>query len=150
LGNFLYELANPFEGAMGSATGFLAANARPGDRVYVSYGDLTARFYLRKLEVRGGQCGESLAGWGPPEWLFVRGFFRFIGRNIPGSDAQATLDWLNAIPWDQYGGIDLRIPDYPWESIPEPHLHWFRKPPEVAGQAALLSHRVASGPVHGR
>jgi hypothetical protein len=150
LGNFLYELANPFEGAMGTATGFLAANARLGDRLYVSYGDLTARFYLRGIEVRGGQSGESLSGWGPPEWLFVRGFFRFIGRTIPGSDAQATLDWLQAIPWDQYGAIDLGVNDIAWESIPEPQWHWFRKPPLERGQDAMISHRVANGPVHGR
>jgi 4-amino-4-deoxy-L-arabinose transferase-like glycosyltransferase len=150
LGNFLYELANPFEGSMGTATKYLAANARPGDRVYVSYGDLTARFYLTKLEVRGGQSGESLAGWGPPEWIFVRGFFRFIGRTIKGSDAQATLDWLDAIPWDQYMAIDLTIPDLAWESIPEPQWHWFRKPPIVPHQAATISWHVSDGPVHGR
>jgi hypothetical protein len=149
LGNFLYELANPYEGAMGTATEFLAANAHRGERVYVSYGDLTARFYLRGLEVRGGQSGESLAGWGPPEWIFVRSFFRFIGRTIPGSDAQATLDWLQAIPYDQYAGIDLRVRDMAWESIPEPQWHWFRKPPLERGEDAVISRRVANGPVHG-
>lgn len=151
LGNFLYELAYPFEGAMGTATVYLGQHARPGDRVYVSYGDLTARFYLTGLEIRGGQTGESLEGWGPPEWLVVRRFFRFIGRTVPGSDAQATLDWLNAMPWDRYEGIDLGVPDLAWESIPEPEWHWFRRPP--LGHAvgpAIISHQVSQGPVHGR
>jgi hypothetical protein len=142
LGNFLYELAHPFEGAMGQVTEYLGANSRPGDRVYVSYGDLTARFYLGGREVRGGQTGESLAGWGPPEWVVVRRFFRFIGRKIEGSDAQATMDWLAAIPWDHYEGISIPATDLAWESIPEPQWHWFRTPPVAEGQTVLISHRA--------
>jgi hypothetical protein len=138
LGNFALELVHPFEDAMGRVTEFIAMKGKPGDRVFVSYGDLVARFYLDGFEVRGGQSGESLEGWGPPEWIFVRLFFRFKGATIEGSDAQAVLDWLNhSVPWDQYQGIQLPTPDLPFPTIPEPQWHWFRPP--TSGDRAFLS-----------
>ncbi len=142
LGNFLTELTHPFEGAIGQVTELVAAHAHRGDRMYVSYEDLVARFYLTGVEVRGGQSGESLAGWGPPEWIFTRRFFRFIGPEVPGSDAQAVLDWLErAVPWSEYEALELPVPDLPGVSIPEPQWHWFVPP--TGGDRAVLARRQA-------
>jgi hypothetical protein len=88
-----------------------------------------ARFYLPQLEVRGGQSGESLTGWGPPEWMVVRRFFRFISPKMPGSDAAAVIDWVNTLPWAEYQVLELPVPDLAFESIPEPEWHYFYPPP---------------------
>ncbi|HXZ85773.1 MAG TPA: glycosyltransferase family 39 protein, partial [Myxococcota bacterium] len=135
LGNEVSELLHPFEGATGTMTKYIAANGHRGDRVFATYGDLTARFYLPGFEVRGGQSGERLAGWGPPEWVLVRRFFRF---NDDPNDVQAMLDWLNhEVPLREYEQIELPLPDLAWESIPEPQLHFFR-PPTEGKRATIL------------
>jgi hypothetical protein len=138
LGNLVLELIHPFEGAMGTITEYIRAHGHRGDRVFVSYGDLTARFYLAGFEIRGGQSGESLWGWGPPEWLVVRSFFRFT---VDKADADAMMDWVNqAVPWNEYETIELPLPDYHFESIPEPQSHWFR-PPTVGKRATIVRRR---------
>ena len=143
LGNLLVELAHPFEGAMGSITDYLAANARPRERVLISFGDLPARFYLVDQEVRGGDSGEDLEHWPLPEWIVVRRFFRFANTPIKSADAQRMSDWLDdSVPWREYQTIDLPEPDLPWLSIPEPQLHWFRPP--TAGETARIFHRRTS------
>jgi hypothetical protein len=142
LGNFLAELAHPYETSMGRITEYLAVNARPGDRVYVSYGDLVTRFYLPQLETRGGQSGESLDGWGPPEWVVVRRFFRFIIPKIPGSDAQSVMDWLKRLPWNEYQTFELLQPDLAWESIPEPEFHYYYPPPAAGAKPVSIARRT--------
>lgn len=128
LGNFVEEIAHPFVGATDAIVDYLATNARPGDRAFVSYGDLVVRFYST-LEVRGGMTGQTLAGWGPPEWIVVRRFFRFGGRPHLRADADAMAAWLERdVPWSRYREVLLPQPDLPWESIPEPHRHWYRAP----------------------
>jgi len=144
LGNEVLELLHPFEGATGRIAEYIAANGRRGDRVFFTYGDLTARFYLHGFEVRGGQSGERLAGWGPPEWVAVRRFFRFNGDE---NDVQAMLDWLNReVPLREYEQIELPLPDLAWESIPEPQLHFFR-PPSEGRRATILWRPRRSAPV---
>lgn len=106
----------------------LGAEARPGDRVFISYGDLPLRFYT-DLDIRGGQGCQRLDGWPPPEWVIVRYFFRFA-PSAPAAhvDAERTRQWLAALPWHLYRRIDLGVVDTTWENIPEPDLHVFRPP----------------------
>jgi hypothetical protein len=138
LGNLVLELVHPFEGAMGTMTEYVYTHGHRGDRVFVSYGDLTARFYLPGFEVRGGQSGESLEGWGPPEWMVVRTFFRFT---VDKEDVRAMMDWVNhSVPWNEYEVIELPMPDFHWESIPEPQWHCFRPP--TVGKRARVAHRI--------
>ena len=99
----------------------LRAAARPGDRVFISYGDLPRRFYT-KLDVRGGQSCQSLVAWPPPDWVIVRYFFRF--RPAPpgaNEDADHTLQCLRSeVTASRYRRIDLPVEDTVWENIPAP------------------------------
>jgi hypothetical protein len=83
-----------------------------------------------KLEVRGGQGCQSLAGWPPPEWAIVRFFFRFRPA-APGAteDAGRTIQFLKAeVTESRYRRIDLPVIDTIWENIPEPDRLVFRIP----------------------
>src|SRR5205809_68260 len=75
LGNYLYEVTHSYVGPMEHLVGYLSQNARAGDRIFISYGDLVLKFYAPQ-EVRGGQSGQPLAGWPEPGWVIVRSFFR--------------------------------------------------------------------------
>jgi hypothetical protein len=110
--------------------------------VYVAYGDLVTRFYLPQLETRGGLSGESLDGWGPPEWVVVRRFFRAIAPEIPGFDVQSLMGWLNRLPWSEYQTLELPQPDLAWESIPEPQWHYYYPPPATAAKPVRIARRT--------
>jgi len=127
IGNYLYELAQPLDGPMESLVKYLSRNGQRGDRVFISYGDLVLKFYT-DYEVRGGQTGQSLQGWAEPEWIIVRGFFRFYDRPALRPDAENMRGWLRSITASDY--IEIRPPwtDVPWDNIPEPQFHWFRPP----------------------
>jgi 4-amino-4-deoxy-L-arabinose transferase-like glycosyltransferase len=121
----VHHVPGPIEGIVT----YLKGVARPGDRVFISYGDLPLRFYT-KLEVRGGQGCQSLAGWPPPEWAIVRFFFRFRPA-APGAteDAGRTIQFLKSEVTDShYRRIDLPVIDTIWENIPEPDRLVFRIP----------------------
>jgi 4-amino-4-deoxy-L-arabinose transferase-like glycosyltransferase len=127
------EIIRHVPGPIEGIVAHLRTAARPGDRVYISYGDLPLRFYTN-LEVRGGQGCQSLAGWPLPEWMIVRFFFRF--RPVaPGvnEDTASTIEYLKAaLTPSRYRRIDLPVVDTVWENIPEPDRHVFRPPAEGA------------------
>jgi hypothetical protein len=136
LGNYLYELMQPFNGPMDNLVRYLLQNGRPGDRVFISYGDLILKFYTR-YEVRGGQSGQTLQDWTEPEWIINRSFFRFRDRPILRADALNMRTWLNSLPSD-YKEVPAPWTDVPWDNIPEPQLHLFRLPP---GEAKMKIYR---------
>jgi len=142
LGNYLYEVMYPYEGPMERLVGYLSQNARPSDRIFISYGDLVLKFYAPQ-EVRGGQSGQPLAGWPEPEWVIVRSFFRFADRPQLRADAEKMLAWLNQLPAD-YQPVPAPWTDVPWDDIPEPQLHWFRVP--EGGKPMQLYRRMTQTP----
>lgn len=135
IGNYVYELTQPFNGPMESVVQYLLQNGRRGDRVVITYGDLVLKFYT-DYEVRGGQTGQSLEGWAEPEWIIARSFFRFSDRPALRADAENMRSWARSIAASNYE--DMRVPwtDVPWDNIPEPHLHMFR-PPEGGGKMKI-------------
>lgn len=125
----IHHVPGPIEGIVTH----LRTAARPGDRVFISYGDLPLRFHT-KLEVRGGQGCQSLADWPPPDWVIVRYFFRFRPA-APGAeeDAGRTIQFLRAeVTPSRYRRIDLPVVDTIWENIPEPDRLVFRPPSDRA------------------
>ena len=129
LAKYRDEIARHVPGPIEGIVGHLRAAARPGDRVFISYGDLPLRFYTN-LEVRGGQGCQSLAGWPPPDWVIVRYFFRFQPA-APGTkdDADRTLQYLRSeVTLQRYRRVDLPVADTIWENIPEPDRRVFRNP----------------------
>jgi len=129
LAKFVGEITHHVPGPIEGIVTHLKAGARPGDRVYISYGDLPLRFHT-DLQVRGGQGCQSLDGWPPPDWVIVRYFFRF--RPVaPGAkdDADRTLQYLKTtVTLPRYRRVDLPVADTIWENIPEPDRHVFRDP----------------------
>src|SRR5438445_378449 len=132
LAKFVGEITHHVPGPIEGIVTHLKAGARPGDRVFISYGDLPLRFHT-DLQVRGGQGCQSLDGWPPPDWVIVRYFFRF--RPVaPGAkdDADRTLQYLKTtVTLPRYRRVDLPVADTIWENIPEPDRHVFRDPGEM-------------------
>jgi hypothetical protein len=136
LARYVDEITHHVPGPIDGIVRHLAASARPGDRLFISYGDLPLRFYTR-LEIRGGQGCQSLAGWPPPDWVIVRYFFRFQpAASAAKQDAEQTLQYLKTgLAQSAYRRIDLPVGDTIWENIPEPDRHVFRDPgnrPKIA------------------
>ena len=126
----IHHVPGPIEGIVTH----LRASARPGDRVFISYGDLPLRFYT-KLDIRGGQGCQSLAGWPPPDWVIVRYFFRFRPAAAPGveDDYGRTIQYLRSeVTPSRYHRIDLPVVDTIWENIPEPDRLVYRPPSDRA------------------
>lgn len=126
LGNYLYEITHDLDGPIETMVTFLEENAETADRVFISYGDLPLKFYL-DLEVKGGQTGEDLTDWPPPDWVIVRSFFRFGDRDHLKQDAYKMghyLDHLFAV--ESYLTMEIPVVDSWWENIPEPQFHRFR------------------------
>jgi hypothetical protein len=125
----IHHVPGPIEGIVTH----LRTAARPGDRVFISYGDLPLRFHTT-LDIRGGQGCQSLAGWSSPDWVIVRYFFRFR-PSAPGAeeDAGRTIQFLRAeVTPTRYRRIDLPVVDTIWENIPEPDRRVSRPPSELA------------------
>lgn len=144
LGNFLYEVTHAYAGPMEGLVQYLSQHARPGDRVFISYGDLVLKFYT-DYEVRGGQSGQALTGWPEPEWVIIRSFFRFGDRPHLRADAEQMRVWLNTeVPRNHYRAVPVSWTDFPWDNIPEPQLHWFRVP--EGGKPLQIYRRETSRP----
>lgn len=129
LAKYVAEITHHVPGPIEGIVTHLQTGARPGDRVYISYGDLPLRFHT-SLDVRGGQGCQSLDGWPAPDWVVVRYFFRF--RPVaPGAkeDADRTLQYLKStVTLPRYRKVDLPVADTIWENIPEPDRHVYRDP----------------------
>jgi len=128
LWKYVRELTNDQPGPIAGMVSFFRAEARPGQRLFVSYGDLPLRFYT-DLEIRGGQGCQSLAGWPPPDWIVVRHFFRFRMLAPEGAEDEArTLRYLRAeLSSGRYGAVELPYVDTVWENIPEPGVHVYQR-----------------------
>jgi Dolichyl-phosphate-mannose-protein mannosyltransferase len=129
LARYVDEIIHHVPGPIDSIVRHLATAARPGDRLFISYGDLPLRFYT-PLEIRGGQGCQSLAGWPAPDWVIVRYFFRFQPAAAAAKqDAERTLQYLKTgLAQSAYRRIDLPVVDTVWENIPEPERHVYRDP----------------------
>lgn len=138
---YVDEITHDAPGPIAGMVRYLQAHARPGERLFISYGDLPLRFYTG-LEIRGGQGCQSLAGWPLPDWIVVRYFFRFRSSG-PGDalDSERTLRYLRTeIPRERYREIRLPEVDTIWENIPEPDRHRFRAPAD--GPRVTLYQRI--------
>ena len=126
---YVDEITHDVRGPIEGIVRYLGAAARPGARVFISYGDLPLRFYTN-LEVRGGQGCQTLAGWPPPDWVIVRYFFRFQPAALGArDDAERTLQYLTSeVTPQRYRRVDLPVADTIWENIPEPDRHVYREP----------------------
>lgn len=141
---YVHEITHDVPGPIAAIVGHLRAYARPGDRVFITYGDLPLRFYAPHLEVRGGQGCQSLAGWPLPDWIVPRYFFRFRTNAgaVAEADADRTVRYLHTqIPLRLYRELHLAAVDTIWENIAEPNLHKYREARE--GPRVTIYQKVA-------
>ena len=129
---YVDEITHHVPGPISGIVSHLGANARPGDRVFMSYGDLPVRFYTTGLDIRGGLGCQGYAGWPAADWLIDRHFR--IDPKGPGSapgwveDAERMSDYLRRVPGGEYRGFRIPEIDTTWENLPEPPLHRYRAP----------------------
>jgi hypothetical protein len=150
---YVDEITSDHEGPIKGIVQYLRHESRPGERLFISYGDLPLRFYT-DLEIRGGQGCQSLSGWPLPTWVIVRYFVRFRpdGAAPPEhhEDYRRTLRYVAELPREMYRAIELPVVDTIWENIPEPGHHVFRAPRE--GPHVVIYRRIdarASAPLRG-
>jgi 4-amino-4-deoxy-L-arabinose transferase-like glycosyltransferase len=137
---YAMEVRSSFTGPMKAIARHLRESARPGDRVYITYGDLPLRFHT-DLDVRGGLGCESPVVVPPPEWVIVRFFIRTVdGHPLLVDDARRQLDYLRELPWPLYRRVDLPVVDTVWENMPELSRHHFVTP--AAGPLVTIHERV--------
>ena len=123
LGRYVREITHDVDGPIKGLVRHLKLHARPGDRVFITYGDLPLRFYTN-LDIRGGQACEDLSRWPEPDWVVVRYFFRFRAAGPRWTEDEAwTKRYLAALPSQHYRRVELDVADTIWDNIPDPALH---------------------------
>lgn len=137
---YVREIMREDTGPIEAIVTLLRHEARPGDRLFITYGDLPLRFYT-PLEIRGGQGCQRLDGWVLPEWVVVRAFFRPWSEASPRhrEDWHRTRAYVAALPRTAYRSIELPVVDRMWEDIPEPGLRAMLR--EVPEHARVVVHR---------
>jgi 4-amino-4-deoxy-L-arabinose transferase-like glycosyltransferase len=117
---YLYEITHHFRGPVDGMLEYLAANARAGQTVAITYEDLALKYYRPDLRVIGGLTGEDLTP-------ATRADFVFLRKHVVCSKDQAVRDWLlRNLDWSRYRKIELDAPDTRFqnrEALPE---HQFR------------------------
>src|SRR5438552_3456804 len=123
LGRSVRGVTHDVDGPIKGLVRHLKLHARPGDRVFITYGDLPLRFYTG-LDVRGGQACEDLSRWPEPDWVVVRYFFRFRAAGPRWLEDEAWAKrYLAALPSQHYRRVELDVADTIWDNIPDPALH---------------------------
>ena len=126
---YVHEITHDVPGPIAGMVRYFRSAARPGQRLFISYGDLPLRFYT-DLEIRGGDGCQSLAGWPLPDWIVARHFYPFrITAPGAGKKSEGTVRYLRTqIPLRLYRAIEIPYVDTIWENIPEPESHVYRAP----------------------
>jgi 4-amino-4-deoxy-L-arabinose transferase-like glycosyltransferase len=122
LDDFTHELTHDYDGPIEGIVRFLAENARPGDTVAITYGDLPVKFYLRNLRVVGGLTGEDLAAASGAEWIIVR-------RHDVTQHSHAVRQRLRElVAAGGYRRREIPYPDAAFENREDIRAHRFRTP----------------------
>ncbi len=143
--SYLDEITSHHEGPIEAIVRHLKQAARPGERLFISYGDLPLRFYT-DLEIRGGQGCQSLSGWSLPDWVVIRYFVSFRPDGAPPQhheNRRLMHEYIDALPWRTYQATELPVVDTIWENIPEPGFHTFRAPRD--GPRVIIHQRIGGG-----
>lgn len=121
LADYLYEITHEYRGPIRGIVEYLRANARDGQKVAITYGDLPLKYYFPKLRIVGGLTGENLdkERAGEADWV--------IPRHYTMQSVRAVNEYLlsRALP-GAYQQIEIDYPDYTFENIPEPEMHLSR------------------------
>lgn len=123
---FLTELWNGYPDVNAALIAHFRAEARPGDTILATYGDLPLQFYT-PCRVLGGFQGEMPAAVTQPDWVIVR------RRTFLTRDNRWPSGYLFAKRLDlaaDYEPVTLSAPDEPFGNQPDPYHHRFIPPVE--------------------
>lgn len=140
LGRFGHELRHDFEGPIEGLVTYLAESVEPGDSVWITYGDMPLKFYL-KVRVVGGLTGESLEdalASTPPDWVILRR--HTISESRDGA-VRAFIE--REIDLASFRKVELPFTDTRFENREEPAEHRFRS--ALGGPPVTLYARRPSG-----
>jgi len=121
LADYFYEITHEYRGPIRGIVEYLRQNARDGQKVAITYGDLPLKYYFPKLRIVGGLTGENLdkERAGEADWV--------IPRHYTMQSVRPVNEYLlSHALLDRYEQIELDYPDYTFENIPEPEMHLFR------------------------
>ena len=130
LADLLCEIANPPLGPVAAAVRLLAREAKPGDVIVASYGDLPLKFHTG-LEVYGGETGALPPDGVEPRWLWPRGRKPYRA-NIP-----AVRYIRERLAGRRYEPLPLDVPERDFENREDPHSHIFCKLPSTDRMSIL-------------
>ena len=119
LNRFAYEITHDFDGPIEGIVKFLEQNARPGDAVAITYGDLPLKFYT-DLRVVGGLTGEDITAARAAEWIIPR-------QNVSSREERrvrtALMSYLSP---KTHRGYEIDYPDTAFENREDPTMHRYR------------------------
>jgi hypothetical protein len=133
LAGYLYELTHHLEDPDYVIGRYLLSEARPGDVVLASYGDLTLQYYTG-LRVVGGLQGQPLPP--APDWVILR--YRNMNAG-PTGDSHVKSFVSTNIDAKGYTLVDLPVKDFAVSNNPDPRFHRFRIPSD--GLPVLMGKR---------
>ena len=121
--DFVYEITHDFDGPIEGIVEFLQQNARPGDTVAMTYGDLPVKFYT-SLRVVGGLTGEDIGEASTARWVIPR-----LSARSP--EKKRVRDALIAVLSPETHTMHhLDAPDIAYENREDPGLHRYRTAPD--------------------
>jgi hypothetical protein len=115
----LFEITHDYDGPIEGIVGFLEANAKPGDVVAISYGDMPLKFYT-KLRVVGGLTGEDLGPARGADWIIIR------RHNNTEEDTRVKRELRKIVEAGGYRMHKLDVADTAFENRESPDVHRFR------------------------
>ncbi|MDO9533310.1 MAG: glycosyltransferase family 39 protein [Deltaproteobacteria bacterium] len=118
---FLTELFSPYADVNRNFIRFFQTQARPGDLILTTYGDLPLQFYT-PFQVIGGLQGK-ISPSRPPDWVVSRYEIRY-NRNYQLQDAEKFIREKLSLTAD-YQAIILPWEDEPFGNRPDPYYHRF-------------------------
>jgi hypothetical protein len=121
LHRFAYEISHDFDGPIEGIVKFLKQNARPGDTVAITYGDLPLKFYT-DLRVLGGLTGEDITAARDAEWIIPR--LHAMSREERRVQ-KALKSYVDVSP-KRRRVYKIAYPDTAFENREDPTMHRYR------------------------
>jgi 4-amino-4-deoxy-L-arabinose transferase-like glycosyltransferase len=119
LHRFAYEISHDFDGPIEGIVKFLRQNAREGDTVAITYGDLPVKFYT-DLRVIGGLTGEDISAAREAEWIVLR---HSTGSREERRVKEQLASYLSP---KTHRGYEIAYPDTAFENREDPAMHRYR------------------------
>jgi hypothetical protein len=125
---YLRSFSDHPRGPIDAIVAYLNAEARPGDRVKIAYGDVPLMFHTSLAIVSASEVGPPA-----PEWLIPR---RFSWMTMDATFKRETGRYA-------YESITLGVPDVQWNNRPDPLYHYWGPLDAKLGPPLRILRRIA-------